>query len=260
MIKKIVVRAAIALVVLIVLVALGVHFFLDGAVKKGVETIGPKMTKVDVTLAGVNISLLSGSGKIKGLVIGNPEGYKTSNSISVGTAALALQPGSLLSDKIVIKSINVEAPEITFEGGLSGNNLSKILANLNESSTGPGSTNISGATPKEEKKAAKKLQVDDFKITGAKLNANITDLGGKTMTLSLPEIHLTNLGTGPEGITAAELTKRVISEIEKQAVQTVATQSGDIGKMASELTKGLVKSNSNTLTNLTKGIGNLFKK
>ncbi|HEX4264901.1 MAG TPA: hypothetical protein VH597_11220 [Verrucomicrobiae bacterium] len=258
--KKILVRIAIVLVVLIVLVALSVHFFLDGAVKNGIETLGPKMTKVDVKLDAVSISLLSGSGKIKGLVIGNPEGYKTPHSISIGTASLALKPGTLLSDKVVITSINLEAPEITFEGGLGGNNLSKILANLNENTSGPGGTNVAGASPKEEKKAAKKLEVDDFTITGAKLDANITDLGGKTLTVPLPTIHLTNLGTGPDGITVTELTKQVISAIQKQAVETVASESGNLGKAASNLTKGLGTNASGTINNAAKGIGDLFKK
>jgi uncharacterized protein involved in outer membrane biogenesis len=258
--KKILLRIVIGVVVLIIVVALGVHFFLDGAVKSGIETLGPKMTKVDVKLDAVSISLLSGSGKIKGLVVGNPEGYKTPHAISIGTASLTLKPGTLLSDKLVIKSINVEAPEITFEGGLKGNNLSKILANLNENTSGPGGTNVAGATPKEEKKASKKLEVDDFTITGAKLDANITDLGGKTMTLPLPTIHLSNLGTGPDGITATELTKQVISAIEKQALETVTSEAGNLGNMAGNLTKGLGTNAGSTLNNAAKGIGNLFKK
>jgi len=256
--KKILVRLCIVLVVLIVLVALGVHFFLDSAVKKGVETVGPKLTKVDVKLDGVHISLLSGLGKLNGLVVGNPEPYKSPHSISVGTATLELKPGSLLSDKLIIKSFIVEAPEITFEGGLSGNNLKKILANLNESTTGPGGTNVPNATPKEQKKANKKLEVDEFKITGAKLTANITDLN-KTITIPLGTIELSNLGTGPDGITAAELTKKVISEIEKKSMEAVSSQAGDLGKAAENLTKGLGK-NSGSLTNVTQGIGNLFKK
>ena len=258
--KKILVRLGVALIVLIILVALGIHFFLDSAVKQGVETIGTKMAKVDVKLAGVHLSILSGSGKIKGLVIGNPEPYKTSNSISVGTAALQLNPGSLLSDKLIIKSINVEAPEITFEGGLSGNNLSKILANLNESTSGPGGTNVANATPKEQKKANKKLEVDDFKITGAKLTANITDLGGKSVSLTLPTIELTGLGTGPEGITAAELTKKVISAIEKESLKAVSSNVGNLGKAAENLTKSLGKDSGGAVSNVTQGIGNLFKK
>lgn len=258
--KKILVRICIALVVLVVLAALAVHFFLDSAVKKGVETIGPKITKVDVKLDAVSISLLSGSGKIKGLLVGNPEGYKTPHAITLGTATLGLKPGSLLSDKLIIKTINLEAPEITFEGGLSGNNLSKILANLNDTTSGAGGTNISGATPKEEKKASKKLEVDDFTITGAKVTISLSGLNTAPVTVPIPTIHLSNLGTGPEGITVTELTKLVLSEIEKAAVKAAASSAGDIGKAAENLTKGLGKNAGGALTNVTKGIGNLFKK
>ena len=69
--------------------------------------------KVQVKLDSVNLSLLSGSGKVQGLIVGNPEGFKTPQAISVGAASLALQPASLLADKIVVESINVQAPEIT---------------------------------------------------------------------------------------------------------------------------------------------------
>ena len=48
--KKIIVGTLIALVVLVVLAVLGVGLFLDKAIKSGVETFGPKLTKVDVKL------------------------------------------------------------------------------------------------------------------------------------------------------------------------------------------------------------------
>ncbi len=260
--KKILLGIVIAVVALIVVGALAIHFFLDSAVKRGVETIGPKMAKVDVKLDAVHTSLLGGQGSLKGLVVGNPEGYKAPHAISVGTVAVSIKPGSLLSDKIIIKSINVEAPEITFEGGLGGNNLNKILANLNENTSGPGSTNIAGATPKEEKKASRKLEVDDFQINNAKLDANVTipGIGSKMLSLTLKPIHLTNLGTGPDGITAPELTKQVIQAIESQATEAVTSETGDLGKVFGSLTKGLGKNAGGSLTNLTKGIGKLFKK
>jgi len=258
--KKILVRLCIVVVVLIVAAALAVHFFLDSAVKRGVETIGPKLTKVTVTLDGVHISLLSGSGKLKGLLVGNPDPYKSPQSISLGTATLELKPGSLLSDKLIIKTINLEAPEITFEGGLSGNNLSKILDNLNEATSGSGGTNVAGATPKEQKKADKKLEVDDFAITDAKVSILLSGVNSKPVTVPIPTIHLTNLGTGPEGITVTELTKQVLTEIEKAAVKAAASSAGDIGKAAENLTKGLGKNSGGAVSNVTQGIGNLFKK
>ena len=69
------------------------------------------------------------------MFVGNPEGYQTPSAIKLGDIALAVEPGSLLSDTLVVDEINIQAPEITFEGTLSGNNLSKILQNL-EAATG----------------------------------------------------------------------------------------------------------------------------
>ena len=99
--KKIIVRLLILLVILLVPAVVALHLFLDSAVKKAVEIAGPELMKVQVKLDSVNLSLLSGSGKVQGLVVGNPEGFKTPQAISVGAASLALQPASLLADKIV---------------------------------------------------------------------------------------------------------------------------------------------------------------
>src|SRR5262245_27665528 len=201
--KKLVLAVLVLVVVLVIGGVLAVAFFLDGAVKRGVETVGPMITKVDVKLNSASVSLLSGSGKIKGLQVGNPEGYKSPSSISVGKASLALNPGSVYSDKVVVKSINVEAPEITFETDLKGNNLSKILANVEEATGGGGDKT---ASKPAESKASKKLQVDEFIVTGGKIHISVTALGGgKAATVPLPEIRLANLGQGPDGITTAEL-------------------------------------------------------
>src|SRR5438477_4262281 len=113
--KKILVRILIGLVVLVVVAALCVHFFLDAAVKRGVETIGPRLTKVEVKLDAVSLSLLSGSGKVKGLVVGNPPGFSTNSAIAARASSLALKPASLLSDKVLVQSINLEGPEIWLE-------------------------------------------------------------------------------------------------------------------------------------------------
>ena len=147
--KKILLKAAIGLAVLLVLGVLTVSLFLDATLKRAVETLGPKLAKVDINLDNVSLSLLSGSGAIHGLAVGNPEGFKTPHAIRVASASLAVKPRSLFADKIVIKSIVVDAAEITFEGGFGGNNLSKILSNV-ESATGPGKTNAA-AQPAAQK-------------------------------------------------------------------------------------------------------------
>ena len=125
--KKLFLSLIVVLLVLIVVGGIVGSFFLGPIVKTGMETVGPKITQVSIQVDAVNLSLLTGSASIKGLVVGNPEGYKAPQAISIGTAAVGLNPFSVLSDKIIIRSVRVDAPEITFEGNpFSGNNLSKI--------------------------------------------------------------------------------------------------------------------------------------
>jgi hypothetical protein len=242
--KKILLRVLIVLVILVVVAVVTVGFFLGSIVKKGVETVGPQIAKVDIKLDSVSLSLLSGSAKVKGLVVGNPEGYKAPQAISVGLASVSVSPGSLLSDKIVVKSIRVDSPEITFEGGIKNNNLTKILDNVT-AATGGGATSESKPG---EKKPGKKLEVDEFTITGAKVHI------GPAPAITLPDIHLTNLGTGTDGITPADLTQKVLSEVVTGVIAAVAKSGiSEVGKQA----EGAVSSG---LDKVGKGIGGLFKK
>ena len=240
------------LVVLIVVAVIVVGFFLGTIVKTGMETVGPKITQVSIKVDAVNLSLLTGSARVKGLVVGNPEGYKTPQAISVGSAAVGVNPFSVLSDKIVVRSVRVEAAEITFEGGLGGNNLSKIMDNVNAiaKSGGPASTNTIAKAGNEP---GRKIEVDDFLITGAIVHVSLTGLGGKETILPLPDIHLTNLGQGNAGITATDLTRRVLGAITTATVKVVASATTDIGK-------GAGKAVGEGMNKITSGVGGLFKK
>jgi uncharacterized protein involved in outer membrane biogenesis len=261
--KKLLIRGLIVVVILVMLAVVAIAFFLDGAIKRGVETVGPQVAKVDVKVDSVSVSLFSGSGKVNTLVLGNPEGFKTPHSMRVGLAGLSVSPASLLSDKVIVKSVRVESPEIIFEVDGSGQaNLMKIKSNLS-SDTLP-ATN----TPAATKKATKKLQVDDFVITGGKVTLATSLLGGQSFTAPLPEIHFTNLGTGPEGITAAELTKRILSEITDKSLevgQKLLAENGKVlmeaaTKTATESVDKAKKAATDSLEKSTKGVTDLFKK
>ena len=169
--------------------------------------------------------------------------YRAPQAIHVGSVAVGVNPLSVLSDKIVIRSVRVEAPEITFEGNpFSGNNLNTILKNVSAAtkSSGPAATNTAAQKP------AKKLQVDDFLITGAKVNFN-------GVSLPLPDTHLINLGKGSDGITPAELIRRVLDALTTASVKAVANATTDVGKdVGKPLNTGV--------SNISKSLGGLFKK
>jgi uncharacterized protein involved in outer membrane biogenesis len=242
--KKLI-RIAVVLIVLLVVFAVVGLFYLGNIVKAGVERVGPAVTKVPVTLDSAAVSVFGGSGTLKGFVIGNPEGYKSPEAIKVGTAHVSIVPKSLLGDKVVIRSIKVEAPEITFEKtGLTGSNLQKILDNLGGEKK-PG--DAESKEPSSSGGAQKKLQVDEFLITGAKVNVKVPFLDPYVQTL--PELKLTNLGQGPEGITGAELGQRAMTLILEATIKAVAEKAPGVSGKATE-----------TINSAKESVKDLFKK
>jgi len=226
--KKIIIGIVVGLLAVVVIAVVVVGFLLGDVVKAGMETVGPKVTQTTLTVGSVHVGILTGSAGIDNLVLGNPAAYtaKAPNAITVDKAAVSLSPGSLLSDKIVIKSVEVRSPEITFEGNPFGdNNLKKIQDNVSAFTaglTGAPDTNAA-AKPAAPAKPGKKLEVDDFLITGAKVHFN-------GATLPLPDIHFTDLGKGPDGITPGDLIKKIMGEITTATVKAVASSVGDAGK------------------------------
>jgi len=239
-----------------VVIAIAVAVFLIGSnlgsiVKKGVETVGPRITGTTLTIEKVDLSPSSGSGTITGFVLGNPEGCKSPQAIRLGEAKLEVDPGSVLSDKIHVKSIAITDPQITIEGGLGDNNLKKILAN------------IDAFTASEKTKAASgdsgskvKLQVDDFTLKGARVDVKFGILGGKGLSVPIPDIHLSQLGTGADGITPGELAKKVFGSVFDEIIPAVTAQLGKLG----DLGKGAINGAAGAVDKVGKGLGDLFKK
>lgn len=254
--KKWLVRIVVVLVVLLIAGIVAMSLFLDQIVKQGVETVGPELTKVSIKVDSVGLSVLSGSGKIKGLEIGNPEGYKSPVAMKLGSAAVSVSPGSLMSDKIVIKSLRIEAPEINIEGSPTKNNLTKILDNVMAATGGSASAPPPGTT---ESGASKKLQVDEFILTGAKVNYTLPGLG-TTVRLVVPDIKFTDLGTGPDGITAGELTKRVMSELTGELGPLLTEAISNAGKDALGKSTESVNKAVGEAGKTVKGVTDLFKK
>jgi len=247
--KKLIVRILLVLVILLVVVAVGSILFIGTIVKTGVEKVGPRVAKVPVKLDSANISIFSGSGELKGFVLGNPEGYKTPEAIKVGAISLSIAPGSVLAEKKHIRSIKVESPEVTYETDLRGSNLGKILDNV-----GGSAEQDKKAPTKKEQTSKTKLQVDEFVITGAKVHVNASMLGSGTVTL--PEIRLNNLGEGPDGITPAELSQKVLTALLNETTKAIAANAGKLGEAGKALGTGAV----DQLKKGGSGIGDLFKK
>lgn len=260
--KKILLFIAIGLLSLIIVAVVAAGFFIGPIVKTGAETLGPQIAQVAVKLKAVDVSLLTGSAAVKGLIVGNPKGYQTPEAIKVETASISLDPFSVFSDKIRVRSIYVKSPEITYDGGLRTNNLSKILENVNAAAKkgGPAPSDASTGKKEDGQKPAPKIEVDDLLMTGAKVHVYLKGISSQEIILTLPDIHLTGLGKDSDGITAAELVTIVFGHITSSTVKTVASSISSSGKIIQNIDKNLGKEAGKNIDTVTKGISGLLGK
>jgi uncharacterized protein involved in outer membrane biogenesis len=239
--KRWISRTLIGLVVALIVVFVAAAFSLGAILKRGVERIAPSATRVDVKLESAEVWLFAWRVHLSGIVFGNPPGYRTPSSLEVNDVTVRFKPSTVFSDKLVVESIKIKKPILTWEGGLSDSNLKKIERNLNDyigsSSTAPDSK----APPSSPAKPERKLQVNDLEIIGAKLQLNTALSGGRTIVVPIPDIHLTDLGTGPQGITPVEVAQRALHAVLNDAAKEVVKNGGQLEKEAYGGAKSAVK-------------------
>jgi hypothetical protein len=260
--KKVLLIAGSVILILVVVLMLS----LGQIIKAGVNTAGPKLTGVPVHLEKVVVNPLTGVVRIKGLVIGNPEGFTTPSAMELNDFKLNIKMSSLFSKAVVIEEILIDAPQITYEKGLKSSNLSTLQANLAPEETVEPKPEAAPA-PEKKKSAAKKVIIDDFQLNGAKVNVTITALGGKKMILPLPDIHMKDIGKDSGGANPAEVISEVFGSISKAVVEAVAS-AGDIagdalkgaGGAATDAAKGATEAAKGAADSIKKGFGGLLGK
>ena len=256
---KTLLKIGVVLVVLFIIAVAVVTSNLDKMIKAGVETVGPEITGTSIKLEGVDLSLLSGEGRLKGLVVGNPPGFQTERALKLGDARVKVDLKSVLTDKLVIEEIMIDGPEITYEAGASGNNLNKIQENVAAFAKKAGAQG--GAEPKAEKKepGQKKVQINHFILKNAQVNASATMFKGKTLTVSLPDIHLKDIGKESEGTTMGKASSEVFAAINKSVVQAV-TGSGKFLEKGAEAVGEAAKGLGSDAGKAVEGLKGLFGK
>lgn len=201
--------------ILLVLVAVAASLFfvftnpMGRLVKLAMEKFVPEMTQSSVHVSRVEISTSDGKGKLSGLVLGNPRGFKTAYALKADTIEVEIEPSSIAKDVVVIHKILIDAPSIIYEKGDHGSNFDAIQRNV-EHYLGVGGNKDSKAG------GGKKMIIDSFVIRNAKVNYN------GTFDLTLPDIDLRNIGKNSGGATSAQVTRAIISELNAKLMLALA--------------------------------------
>ena len=199
-----------AIVVVVAIIIFGLSN-LGPIIKRAVNSYGPQITKTELHVADVGVSIFSGEAKIKRFFLGNPAGFKTPSAMKVGSVLVNVDEKSLTSDTIVIDRIEVISPEITYEKKGVIDNFNTILKNVTKTSSSE-----KGATKESEKQGpGKKLIIRDFIVKQGKVNLELSvyGRGDKKISATLPDIHLKDIGKNKNGVSPAEAFKEVFAAL-----------------------------------------------
>ena len=208
--RWILIGVGVLVAVIIILLVVGVSN-LGPIIKTAVNTYGPKITKTQVQLGDVGVSLLSTEAKLKDLILGNPEGFKSEQAMSVKSIHVNLDEKSLTKDTIIIDRIEVVAPKITYEKIRGTDNFQTIMNNVKKS---VGADKTTGSPAEKGKKGeGKKILIRDFIVRSGKVNLTMAVLGENTVSADLPDIHLKNVGQEKGGSSPAEAFKEIFAAL-----------------------------------------------
>jgi hypothetical protein len=221
------------LVVLVLIVYVGGQFFLGSMVKAGVNEFGPKITQTKVELASASISPVSGSGTLGGLFVGNPPGWSSDKAFYLGQVHVNLAPMSLFKDHIVINEIVIDQPEFVYETKVVASNIGDLMKNIENAMGGKSGPEPTGKGGKPRKFEVKKFTLRNGRVT--------VGAAGTAMTMSMPAIELSDIGTKEGGVTAGQFVfvvmRSVTTSVISASTQALTKNLPNMGAAAGDAVK-----------------------
>jgi len=261
--KKWVMIIAGVVIVVVAVLFVAVLSNLGPVIKTAVNTYGPKITKTDVHLSDVDVSLLSAQAEIKKFYLGNPAKFRSPEAMTVKSIYINMNEKSLLEDPIIIEKIEVIAPEITYEKMSGTDNFQTILNNIKRTA---------GAEKASEKKSGgkgKRIIIKNFILRDGKITLVTSILEGEGISSPLPDIHLRNIGREEGGASPAEALEEIFTTLYTKIVSPDVTNvlnlqlkelgsnidatGKDITKQAETVGEG-IKKETNALKDKIKGL------
>jgi len=235
---------------LIVVVLLVVILGLDTWVRLGVEVGGSRVLGVKMRLDGASVSLLRGRIALKGLDIGNPEGFNSPDLVKADLIRVGAVTSSLFKNDIHLTEVTLDGPEFTYEYVNGKSNVQALLDKLE-----------SGAKPKEEgkpKKEPARLKIDRLHITNAKIHVVMMNT---RVNAGMPDLDIANIADeNGNGVPADQVAKVILNRLLEQMTDSVGNTAKEAAGQLETGVKQLGDSLKESGGKLGEGMKKLFGK
>lgn len=207
---------------LVLISAMLVIVFVDGLAKRGVERGGTYALAVPTTLDSASVGLMSGSFSMAGLEVKNPEGFTAPHFLKLNDGSVNVSLGSLTKDVVELPTLTLSGIDMYLvkEGGKA--NYQVIMDNLKR---------FEGEASKEPAgEEGKKFVIRRVEIKDVNVHATLLPIGGaaNTVDVKIPEIILTDIGSGGKSVSMAEVMNIVIKAVFATALQAGGALPGEI--------------------------------
>lgn len=262
--RKIIKISLIVLAVFFLIVYLVVLFGLAPIVNKVTSKFAPEILGCEVTIDDVDVYPAFNGCTVQGIIVGNPEGFNTETAFILDEVTVQVQLTSLTSDTIVVKNVIVDGARVTYEQDLNTANLFTIQKNIEEYVKKLSEGKVVDETPEEDTVAeeltegSKKLVIENFEFKNAKVDFSAVIMGGKSMTLPVPNIQLKDIGKDEDGgASISDIIREIFNEIVKSCTNVVSGVGRGLKKAGGAVIGGAKDLGSGTV-NVIKDAGSIF--
>lgn len=229
-------KVLIALVLLVVLAVGGISLYVNEIIGTAIERAGTYAMGVDTRVGFVRLRLTRADFRMNRFRIGNPAGFDEPSFLTLGSATIDVDPGTLRKPVIVIPEIRLDDIDVALERKGNKTNYGVILNNVGRFERGKPAGK---APPAEAPASQKRFIVNRILITNVDAYVEWSKLAADQTGLKvrIPEIELKNVGAeNAEGVAMAELSNIVLKAI----LGSVARYGGDLpGAILGSLNGGL---------------------
>jgi len=259
---KRIVKVFVGLVVVVLILLVTGLFFMGSLVEKGINTAAPALLGVNTHVDSVSISPIKGVVHLKNLTMANPEGYSTEKKLfEITEFYVNINMASLFSDTIKIRKILITGPGCTYEVKDGTSNIDALIAKLNKGAPAEPKAKTEepvSTEPPKEKKAGKKVIINELYINDTRLAYSSPMTVGQFMTIPIASITLKDIGKKDGGATFSEALTQIMNAMLNginSAISSAGDMLGSTAKSATDATKATTDALGSGVKDTTKAVG-----
>jgi hypothetical protein len=157
---------------------------------------------VKTTVGSVNLGIGAGKLDMSKFDVHNPEGFKGKTIVSLKSADLAVETGSIFGNEVKVDSLVLDGLSVDLEQVDKRGNFTEILNHIKQ-------LDLKSSSDSQQRLIVKRLVIRDVSA-----KASLTLMGKKQFdgSYKIDDITLTNVG-GSDGATIAQLTAIVLNNV-----------------------------------------------